>query len=79
MSAETYARLQEVTHEHMADEEPGAMPGAWVLAAETTRVGSSPEEDETAMQYVYHGSYFSALGLLVQAQRTLGADEEDQQ
>lgn len=78
MSAETYDRLQEAIHEHMADEEPGAMPGAWVLVAETTRIGESVADDETAMQYVYHGSYFSALGLLVQAQRTLGADEEDQ-
>lgn len=78
MSAETYARLQEAMIEHMADEEPGAMPVSWVLVAETARMGDSLDEDETAMRFIYHGSYFGALGLLVQAQRTLGADEEDQ-
>ena len=76
VSDETYARLQEAIHEHLADEDAAAVPGTWVLAAETTRVGTSPEEDETAMQFVYHGGFFCALGLLVQAQRVLSADGE---
>ena len=34
------------------------------------------DEDVAAMQFVYHGGFFCALGLLVQAQRVLSADGE---
>lgn len=73
MSAETYARLQEVIHEHLADEDAGAVPVSWVLVAETTRIGESVADDETAMRFIYDGSYFTTLGLLVQAQRVINA------
>ena len=76
MSAETYARLQEALIEHLSDEDAGAVPVSWVLVAETARMGDSLDEDETAMRFIYHGSYFSTLGLLVQAQRVINASGE---
>ena len=79
MSAETYARLQEAMIEHLADEDAGAVPVSWVLVAETTRIGDSLDEDETAMRFIYHGSYFTTLGLLVQAQRMINASGQVEQ
>ena len=75
MSTETLDALKAAIDQHVRDESPGSVTGAWVLLTETTNLDDL-DHDEGGMWVATNGSPFTCRGL-VEIYRD-GKPEEDQ-
>ncbi|VEG28031.1 hypothetical protein [Actinomyces howellii] len=64
MSCETRAALESALIDHLADEMPGMMPGAWVCIAEAAGIDTSDDEMFGGWLFESGGTLFAQLGMI---------------
>ena len=63
MSAETKAALTKAIEEHVRDEDPGSITGAWICITETTNLDDF-DNNRSRMWVSTNGNLFTCRGLV---------------
>lgn len=63
MSAATLDALKEAIDQHVRDESPDSITGAWLLLTETTNLDDL-DHDDSSMYVTSHGSSFTTRGMV---------------
>ena len=63
MSTTTQTALAQAIQEHVQDESPGSITGAWICLVETTNLDDLDHDDDS-MYVTSHGSSFTTRGMV---------------